>query len=105
MGSLSFLLIAFTYLIARIVGKVGGSTLAASISGAPEAVKKYIGLGLLPQSGVAIALAYSIQRQYVQAPEIGLVIFNTLLLTAAMTEVFGPLLTKYAVVNAGETHE
>jgi Kef-type K+ transport system membrane component KefB len=103
MGSLSFLLIAFVYLIARIIGKVGGSTLAARISGAPEAVKKYIGLGLLPQSGVAIALAYSVQKQYVQDSEVGLLIFNTLLLTAAITEVFGPLLTKYAVVNAGET--
>ncbi|TDP91763.1 transporter (CPA2 family) [Halanaerobium saccharolyticum] len=103
MGSLSFLLIAFIYLIARIIGKVGGSTLAARISGAPEAVKKYIGLGLLPQSGVAIALAYSVQKQYAQDPEVGLLIFNTLLLTAAMTEVFGPLLTKYAVVNAGES--
>jgi hypothetical protein len=29
-------------------------------------------------------------------------IFNTLLLTAAMTEVFGPLLTKYAVIQSGE---
>jgi len=105
MGSLSFLLIAFIYLVARIIGKVGGSTLAARISGAPEVVKKYIGFGLLPQSGVAIALAYSVQRQYVEAPEVGLVIFNTLLLTAAMTEVFGPLLTKYAVVNAGETKD
>ncbi|PUU95550.1 cation:proton antiporter [Halanaerobium sp.] len=103
MGSLSFLLIAFIYLTARIIGKVGGATLAARISGAPEAVKKYIGLGLLPQSGVAIALAYSVQQQYVQDPEVGLLIFNTLLLTAAMTEVFGPLLTKYAVVNAGES--
>jgi Kef-type K+ transport system membrane component KefB len=103
MGSLSFLLIAFIYLTARIIGKVGGATLAARISGAPEAVKKYIGLGLLPQSGVAIALAYSVQKQYIQDSEVGLLIFNTLLLTAAMTEVFGPLLTKYAVVNAGES--
>ncbi|RAK09809.1 transporter (CPA2 family) [Halanaerobium saccharolyticum] len=105
MGSLSFLLIAFIYLTARIIGKVGGATLAARLSGAPEAVKKYIGFGLLPQSGVAIALAYSVQRQYVEAPEVGLVIFNTLLLTAAITEVFGPLLTKYAVVNAGESKD
>jgi len=102
MGSLSFLLIAFVYLIARIIGKVGGSTLAARISGAPEPVQKYIGFGLLPQSGVAIALAYSVQRQYVQDPKVGLLIFNTLLLTAAMTEVFGPLLTKYAIIQSGE---
>jgi len=102
MGSLSFLLIAFTYLIARIIGKVGGATLAARISGAPEAVQKFIGLGLLPQSGVAIALAYSVQKQYVQDAQVGLLIFITLLLTAAMTEVFGPLLTKYAVIQSGE---
>ena len=102
MGSLSFLLIAFVYLTARIIGKVGGSTLAAKISDAPEVVKKYIGFGLLPQSGVAIALAYSVQKQYAQDPEVGLLIFNTLLLTAALTEVFGPLLTKYAVINSGE---
>jgi Kef-type K+ transport system membrane component KefB len=102
MGSLSFLLIAFTYLIARIIGKVGGATLAARISGAPEAVQKFIGFGLLPQSGVAIALAYSVQKQYVQDTKVGLLIFNTLLLTAAMTEVFGPLLTKYAVIQSGE---
>lgn len=103
MGSRSFLLIAFVYLVARIIGKVGGSTLAAKISGAPEVVKKYIGLGLLPQSGVAIALAYSVQKQYAADPKVGLLIFNTLLLTAAVTEVFGPLLTKYAVINSGES--
>jgi hypothetical protein len=76
--------------------------MAAKISGAPEAVQKFIGFGLLPQSGVAIALAYSVQKQYVQDTKVGLLIFNTLLLTAAMTEVFGPLLTKYAVIKSGE---
>lgn len=102
MGSWSFLLIALIYFVARAVGKIGGATFAARISDAPENVKKYVGLGLLPQSGVAIAMAYSVQQQYSEAPEIGLLIFNTLLLTAAVTEVFGPLLTKYAVIKSGE---
>jgi Kef-type K+ transport system membrane component KefB len=102
MGSLSFLLIAAIYFVARSIGKIGGATFAARISDASESVKKYIGLGLLPQSGVAIALAYSVQQQYVEAPEIGLLIFNTLLLTAALTEVVGPFLTKYAVIQSGE---
>lgn len=105
MGSWAFLAVAFLYLTARLAGKVGGSTLAARISGAPEAVKKYIGFGLLPQSGVAIALAYTVQKQFVEGPEVGLLIFNTLLLTAAITEVFGPLLTKYAITQAGEVNE
>lgn len=102
-ASFGFLLVAFVYSAARIVGKVGGATLAAKLSGAPESVQKYIGFGLLPQSGVAIALAYTIQKQYVQDPEVGLLIFNILLLTAAMTEVIGPLLTKYAVIKSGES--
>ncbi len=102
MGSLSFLLIAVVYFTARSIGKIGGATFAARISDAPESVKKYVGLGLLPQSGVAIALAYSIQQQYAEAPEVGLLIFNTLLLTAALTEVIGPLMTKYAVIKSGE---
>ena len=102
MGSLSFLLLAVIYLTARSIGKIGGATFAARISGAPEAVKKYVGLGLLPQSGVAIALAYSVQQQYAADPKIGMLIFNTLLLTAALTEVIGPLLTKYAVIQSGE---
>lgn len=104
MGSLGFIAVALIYLAARIIGKVGGSTLAAKISNAPKAVQKYIGFGLLPQSGVAIALAYSVQKQYAHDPEVGLLIFNTLLLTAAITEVFGPLLTKYAVIKAGESN-
>ncbi|PUU90075.1 cation:proton antiporter [Halanaerobium sp.] len=102
MGSKSFFVIAAVYFIARTIGKIGGASLAAEISGAAENIKKYIGLGLLPQSGVAIALAYSVQKQYVEAPEIGLLIFNTLILTAAVTEIFGPLLTKYALLKSGE---
>ncbi len=102
MGSKSFFVIAAVYFIARTIGKIGGASVAAEISGAAENIKKYIGLGLLPQSGVAIALAYSVQKQYVEAPEIGLLIFNTLILTAAVTEIFGPLLTKYALLKSGE---
>lgn len=101
-ASASFLLVAFVYLIARVIGKVSGASLGATLGHAPEKVKKYIGFGLLPQSGVAIALAYSVQNHFVAAPEVGLLVFNTLLFTAALTEVFGPFATKYAVVKAGE---
>lgn len=102
MGSKSFFIIASIYFVARTIGKIGGASFAAKISGAADNIKKYIGLGLLPQSGVAIALAYSIQKQYAEAPKIGLLIFNTLILTAAITEIFGPLLTKYALLKSGE---
>ena len=100
--SKGFLIIAFTYIIARIIGKTGGASLAAWLAKTPDKIRKYVGLVLFPQSGVAIALAYTVQKDFSSAPEIGLLIFNTLLFTAALTEVIGPLATKYAVIKAGE---
>lgn len=97
-----FLTIAFTYIIARVIGKVGGSYLGGMLTDAPDKIKKYVGLGLFPQSGVAIALAYTVQKQFASAPDVGLLVFNTLLFTAALTEVIGPLATKYAITKAGE---
>mgnify|MGYP006283622961 CR=1 FL=1 len=97
-----FLLIAFVYILARLTGKLGGSYLGGVLTNAPDKIKKYVGLGLFPQSGVAIALAYSVQKQFASAPNVGLLVFNTLLFTAALTEVIGPLATKYAITKAGE---
>ena len=101
-SSLSFLALAFTYLLARMVGKVGGASIGAMLGNAPEKIKKYVGFGLFPQSGVAIALAYMVQKDFASDPQVGLLIFNVLLFTAALTEVIGPFATKYAVFQAGE---
>lgn len=101
--SSSFLILAAVYTIGRAAGKMGGASLAATLAGASENIKKYVGLGLLPQSGVALALAYTIQKEY--SSEIGLLVFNIILFTSVLTEVFGPLATKYALNKAHETHE
>jgi Kef-type K+ transport system membrane component KefB len=103
--SAAFLVTAFVYLLARITGKVAGATMGAVLGQAPGVVKKYIGFGLLPQSGVAIALAYTVEKTFSSAPHIGLLVFNTLLFTAALTEVLGPFFTKYAVIKAGEADQ
>ena len=100
--NLSFLTVVFVYMFARMSGKIGGAYLGGVIGNAQEKVKKYLGLCLFPQSGVAIALAYTVQSDFSSSPEVGLLVFNTLLFTAALTEVFGPLATKYAITQAGE---
>src|SRR6056297_1787396 len=91
----SFILLAAIYSITRVIGKIGGTSLGAILSNSSENIKKYVGLGLLPQSGVAIALAYTVQQEFAQA-NIGQLIFNILLFTAALTEIFGSFATKYA---------
>ena len=105
MGSSVFLITALVFLLSRLIGKYGGAIIASHFSDAEPTVKKYIGLGLFPQGGVAIALAFAVQKQFTQIPETSLMIFNMVILTAALTEIFGPLFTKEAVIRSGEAEE
>jgi Kef-type K+ transport system membrane component KefB len=50
-------LIGISYIIARSIGKIFGSYLGTSIVKSSPKVKKYLGVGMLPQSGVAIGLS------------------------------------------------
>ncbi|MDI3547502.1 MAG: hypothetical protein PWR10_1154 [Halanaerobiales bacterium] len=101
-----FLLIALIYTLARITGKVGGASIGAKLSRAPDKVQKFLGFGLLPQIGVAIDLAYIVQHNFIrlssEASEISLLIFNIILFTTVITEIIGPLLTEYALIRSGE---
>ncbi|GAB6138529.1 cation:proton antiporter [Halanaerobaculum tunisiense] len=104
--SQSFLVLALVYALARIIGKVGGASLGGWLSNAPPKVTKYIGVGLLPQVGVAIDLAYTVQRDFinfsVHGSQVGMLVFNILLFTTAVTEIVGPLLTEYALIQTEE---
>ncbi len=50
------------YFIARSSGKILGGNFGAFLGNADSNVKKYIGFALLPQVGVALALALSIKK-------------------------------------------
>ena len=77
----------------------------------PTPVKKYLGLGLLSQIGVAVGLAIMIHHEFPAAiygeagAKMGIWVVNILLFTTIITEVIGPVLTKYAVTKAGEINK
>ncbi len=108
------------YFVSRSIGKVCGASFGATISGSSEIVKKYIGFALLPQVGVGLALALSIKKTFgakvVEAGreilvygekgvEISYIILNILLFTTLITEVVGPMLTKYSLKMSGDIKE
>jgi Kef-type K+ transport system membrane component KefB len=102
-------IMGLVYFGARSAGKIGGAFLGAFIGRAPKKIRKFIGLTLLPQVGVALALALSINKEFTK-PEYGAVglqiahyIINILLFTTIITEIIGPLLTRFALQKAGET--
>ena len=94
-------MIGVVYTIARVVGKVSGASCGAIITGAEPSVKKYIGLGLLSQIGVAVGLAIVISHEFA-GTEIGNLVITILLATTIITEIIGPLCTRYAIIKAGE---
>jgi len=102
-------LIGITYLVMRVVGKTSGSYWGALISKAPDTVRKYLGLGLLSQAGVAIGLAIDAShtfRHYGTAgAHIGILAINVIAATTFVYQILGPTCTKIAIIKAGEVPE
>ncbi|HKL80680.1 MAG TPA: cation:proton antiporter [Mobilitalea sp.] len=87
------------YVVFRIIGKVAGSALGGKISHAEPVVTKYLGYTLIPQAGVAIGLS-SIAMTVV--PEYGVRIRTIVLCATVIYELCGPVITKIALIKAGE---
>jgi Kef-type K+ transport system membrane component KefB len=92
------------YVLARVVGKIAGTNLMARFTDAPPAVRRYIGLGVVPQAGIAIGLALSLLNHPAFA-DTGLLIVNVILASTLIYELLGPFATRYALRQAGEISE
>jgi len=90
------------YVIFRISGKILGSYVGAVISKSSKSIKKYMGIALLPQAGVAIGLALSIQT-YEELQNVAPIILNIVIATTFIHELIGPFMTRYALQKSGET--
>jgi len=88
------------YILCRAAGKMVGSWFGARCSGAPEVVRKYLGICLLPQAGVAIGLAILAGRQF--NAELGKIIIMVVMTATFLMEILGPILVKVGVKKAGE---
>ncbi len=92
-------LIGVVYIVTRFVGKVFGSYYGSVITKAPDTVKKYLGLTLIPQAGVAIGLSLIASRGL---PMYAQPIRAVVLSATFVYELIGPILTKVSLKKAGE---
>lgn len=91
--------IGVLYLLLRSAGKWGGTLLGATCVHADENIRKYLGLTLLPQAGVAIGMATLVAARF---ESLGAQI-NTIVLAGVLVfELIGPVITKLALTKAGE---
>ena len=88
------------YILFRAAGKMFGSWFGARHSGAPAVVRKYLGICLLPQAGVAIGLAILSGQQF--NAELGKIIIMVVMTATFLMEILGPMLVKVGVQKAGE---
>ncbi|MEA3372613.1 MAG: cation:proton antiporter [Campylobacterota bacterium] len=92
------------YVLLRMIGKVGGTYVGGRISGADDDVQRYLGMALVPQAGVAIGLALSIQ-DHSGFESFAPTILNIVIATTIIHELIGPFMTRYALIRAKENHD
>jgi Kef-type K+ transport system membrane component KefB len=86
-------------LIVRAAALIGGTAIAARTASAPPTVQRYAGFGLLPQAGLALALAMLLARTF---PSLGQEAAALVFGVVAVNEVVSPVLFRYALVRSGE---
>lgn len=90
---------AGAFVLVRGAGLLAGSRLGARIAGAPEAVRRHAGFGLLPQAGLALALSMLFAKTF---PEFGAEASALTLGVVALNELFAPAVYRFALVRCGE---
>ena len=95
----SVVLIGVIYIVARSLGKYVGARFSAELAHSPEVVKKYLGITLLPQAGVALGMCTTAFRVMGQE---GVLIRSIVLFSVLVYELIGPSLTKMALTRAGD---
>ncbi len=101
---LSVGLIGIVYVVCRIIGKTGGSFVAGGLVNAEKQVRKYLGLSILSQAGVAIGLAL-LAANYLSSlgkPDLGTTVVTIVTATTVVFEIIGPVLARFSIIQVGE---
>jgi Kef-type K+ transport system membrane component KefB len=99
------------FIIARAFAKYTGIYLGGTIMKSANNIRKYLGMCMLPQAGVAIGLVLMIQaapatRLFTEAQQTTInLMVNIVLLAVFFNELTGPPLSKYAIVHAMEEED
>jgi len=96
----SLLLIVF-FVIFRIIGKISGTMIGATIAKSPSNIKKYVAGGLIPQGGIVIGLALLI-KQNSTFDVLSDIIISVIIGATIIHEFIGPIIAKITLTKAGE---
>ncbi len=87
---------------ARVIGKVVSAYSAMWMADSTARIRRYLGIALLPQAGVAVGLILIVQEDPALASVRDLFLTVGLALVT-LNEIVGPFLTRYALIHAGDS--
>ncbi len=102
--------IGLLYILFRSVGKQAGASLGGVIGDAQPSVRKYLGLCLFSQAGVAIGLSIQTMIEFGggrfgdAGVELGIMAISVIAATTLFFQLIGPPCTRIAVIKAGEAN-
>ncbi|MBE6557458.1 MAG: sodium:proton antiporter [Ruminococcaceae bacterium] len=98
-----FVLIGVIYILFRSLGKYFGAMGSAKMVHCDKSTVKYLGITLLPQAGVALGMVSTVAADSVFGhTAIGNTVRFTVLFGVLVYEIFGPMMTKWALTRAGD---
>lgn len=93
--------IGVVYILFRCLGKYTGTLISAKATKCEPQICKYLGITLFPQAGVALGMC-SIVASSTDFGSEGALIRNITLFAVLIYELVGPLMTRQALMSAGE---
>lgn len=96
-GSMGVLGIA--YLVMRALGKFVGARIGTKRLKMERQVQSFLGFGLMAHAGLAVGLTITVGSEF---PQYYPVISTVILSSVVVYEMFGPICTKFAIVQSGE---
>lgn len=95
-------LYTFIYIAARALGKYFGAFAGTKLTHMPDSVSKYLGLTLLPHSGVSLVFTGIICTTLASAPELVQIVQGTIAAAAVINEFIAVIAAKKGFELAGE---
>lgn len=100
--------LALAYVLVRALGKVASTAFLLSVVKLPIDVPRRLGLALMPQGGLSLAMALSLvlvlgpSGVQVRGVEVVPLLFAVVVLGVIVSELVGPILTVHVLRRAGE---
>lgn len=91
--------VGIVYILTRSLGKYLGASFGSKAMKCDAKIVKYLGITLLPQAGVALGMSLAATESM---GEQGVLVRNITLFAVLVYELAGPMLTKTALMKAGE---